>query len=192
MAINHSSKETSVRAVTRNGFSGPAGGRMSCIEGPIEYRGTTVQVCGLWPFGVGTATPAVGVPMGRHLYTGNTVCFDPVSWFTRTNLINTPSVYILGEPGMGKSTAVRRMVLGLASRGVTPLILGDLKPDYADLVRALGGQVLRVGPGLDRINPLDAGPWRQVLDRVTGRDAAQTRAGVIARRVNMITALMTL
>jgi hypothetical protein len=62
---------------------------------------------------------------------------------------------------MGKSTSVRRMVLGLAAQGVTPLILGDLKPDYAQLVDALGGQVLRVGPGLDRINPLDAGPWRR-------------------------------
>lgn len=165
---------------------------MSVIEQPIEYRGTTVQVCGLWPLGVGTATPTVGVPMGRHLYTGNTIAFDPISWFTRTTLINTPSVYILGEPGMGKSTAVRRMVLGLTARGVTPLILGDLKPDYADLVRALGGQVLRVGPGLDRINPLDAGPWRKVLDRVDGREAALVKAGVIARRVNMIIALMHL
>jgi hypothetical protein len=165
---------------------------MSYIEQPVEYRGTTVQVCGLWPLGVGSATPTVGVPMGRHIYTGNTVCFDPVSWFTRTSLINTPSVYILGEPGMGKSTAVRRMVMGLTARGVTPLILGDLKPDYADLVRGLGGQVLRVGPGLDRINPLDTGPWRDVLSKVDGKDAALVKAGVISRRVNMVQALMHL
>ena len=55
--------------MTRTGFAGPAGGRMSCIEGPIEYRGTTVQVCGLWPLGVGTATPTVGVPMGASMST---------------------------------------------------------------------------------------------------------------------------
>jgi len=178
--------------VGRLGFPGPAGGRMSYVEPPIEYRGTTVQVCGLWPLGTGSATPTVGVPMGRHLYTGNSVSFDPISWFTRTNLINSPSVYILGEPAMGKSTAVRRMVLGLTAQGVTPLILGDLKPDYAQLVSALGGQVLRVGPGLDRINPLDTGPWRTVLARVDAKTGTQVRAGVVSRRVNMIVALMHL
>lgn len=134
----------------------------------------------------------IGVPMGRHLYSGATVCFDPISWFTRSALISTPSVFILGEPGMGKSTSVRRMVLGLAAQGVTPLILGDLKPDYAQLVEALGGQVLRVGPNLDRINPLDAGPWRQVLERVDDRTAAQVRGSVIDRRVNMVAGLITL
>src|SRR5690242_3142563 len=118
------------------GFPGPGGGRASWVETPTEYRGTTVQVCGLWPFGTGSTTPMIGVPIGRHLYHGATVCFDPISWYTRARLINNPSVFIESEPGMGKSTAVRRMVLGLAARGVTPLILGDLKPDYAALVGA--------------------------------------------------------
>ncbi|MEU7822972.1 ATP/GTP-binding protein [Catellatospora sp. NPDC049133] len=189
---NEQSGRRSDPAPGRLGFARPGGGGFSLVDPAVEFRGTTVQVCGLWPFGTGSAAPTVGVPMGRHLYTGNTICFDPVSWFTRTNLINTPSVYILGEPGMGKSTSVRRMVLGLAARGVTPLILGDLKPDYAQLVTALGGQVLRVGPGLDRINPLDTGPWRQALARVGRKAADQVRAGIVDRRVNMVTALMTL
>ena len=180
------------RTATRYGYAGPGGGKVSWVEAPAEFRGTTVQVCGLWPFGTGSATPMVGVPMGRHLYTGATVCFDPINWFTRTKLINTPSVFIAAEPGMGKSTSVRRMVLGLAAQGVTPLILGDLKPDYAQLVDALGGQVLRIGPGLDRINPLDAGPWRQVLDRLDDKTAARVRAGVVDRRLHMVVALATL
>lgn len=37
---------------------------------------------------------------------------------------------MLGKPGLGKSTLVRRMALGLAGYGIQPLILGDLKPDY--------------------------------------------------------------
>ncbi|MFI7510650.1 ATP/GTP-binding protein [Micromonospora aurantiaca] len=176
----------------RLGYTGAGGGAWSYIETPTEYRGTTVQVCGLFPFGTGASTPMIGVPVGRHLYTGSAVCFDPISWYTRARLINNPSVWIEGEPGMGKSTAVRRMVLGLTAQGVTPLILGDLKPDYAQLVRALGGQVLRVGPGLDRINPLDAGPWRQVLDRVDERTGAVVRSAVTDRRLNMLVALATL
>lgn len=174
------------------GYPGPGGGRHSWVEAPTEYRGTTVQVCGLWPFGTGSTTPMIGVPIGRHLYDGATVCFDPISWYTRARLINNPSVFIESEPGMGKSTAVRRMVLGLAARGVTPLILGDLKPDYAALVAALGGQVVRIGPGLGRINPLDAGPWRQVLEHVDSKTAEQVRATVTDRRLNMLLALATL
>ncbi len=177
---------------TRYGHTAPGGGYMSWVESPAEYRGTTIQVCGLWPFGTGSTSPTIGVPIGRHLYTGATVCFDPVSWYTRTGLINNPSVYIESEPGMGKSTAVRRLVLGLSARGVTPLILGDLKPDYAALVGALGGQVLRVGPGLDRINPLDAGPWLAVMNAADPKTAAQIRANVTDRRLHMIVALLTL
>lgn len=177
----------------RLGWAGPGGGRSSWIEAPTEYRGTTVQVCGLYPFGTGTSTPMIGVPMGRHLYSGATVCFDPISWYTRARLISTPSVWIESEPGLGKSTAVRRMVLGLAAQGVTPLILGDLKPDYAELVAALGGQVLKVGPGLHRINPLDVGPWRQVAAKVTDpREADQLKAEVVSRRLNALAAQATL
>ncbi|WP_432832727.1 ATP/GTP-binding protein [Dactylosporangium sp. CA-092794] len=176
----------------RHGFTGPGGGKYSWVEPPTEFRGTTIQVCGLWPFGTGSTTPLIGVPMGRHIYTGATVCFDPISWYTRARLINNPSVYIESEPGMGKSTAVRRMVLGLAARGITPLVLGDLKPDYTALVGALGGQVLRIGPGLDRINPLDAGPWRQVLRNVDPRTATQVRAAINDRRTHMLLALATL
>lgn len=68
------------------------------------------------------------------------------------------------------------MILGLAVHGVTPLIFGDLKPDYAQLVAALGGQVLRGGPGLDRINfprcrPLAPGPRPGRRDRLRCRFA---------------------
>jgi hypothetical protein len=166
--------------------------RPAWVETPTSFRATTLHACGLFPIGVGATTPTVGVPMGRHLYTGDLVCFDPVSWYTRTSLIATPSCFVLGEPGMGKSTAIRRMVLGLAARGTTPLILGDLKPDYAQLVRAMGGQVIRVGPGLDRINPLDVGPWTDVLARVDARTADTVRASVLDRRLNMVVALISL
>ena len=37
------------------------------------------------------------------------------------------------------------------------MVLGDIKPDYVDLVEALGGQVITIGHGRGGINPLDAG-----------------------------------
>jgi len=42
------------------GLRGPGRGRVSYIEAPPEWRGTTVQVCGLFPFAVG----AVARPSG--------------------------------------------------------------------------------------------------------------------------------
>jgi hypothetical protein len=89
----------------------------------------------------------VGVPLGRNMLSGATLCCDPISWFQRAGLISSPSVFVLGKPGLGKSTVVRRMALGLSAYGVLPLVLGDLKPDYVDLVQAIGGQVVTLGRG---------------------------------------------
>ena len=139
------------------GWMGRGGGETMVISVAPEWRGTTVQVCGLWPFGVGTGAPMIGVPLGRHLITRGPVCCDPVSWFQRANLISNPSAFVLGKPGLGKSTIIRRMATGLAGYGVQPLVLGDLKPDYVDLIREMKGQVITLGRGRGYLNILDPG-----------------------------------
>jgi hypothetical protein len=169
----------------------PGSGRMSYVAAPVMARGSTNQVCGLYPFGIGAGAPLIGIPMGQHQRTGGSICFDPISWF-ENGLISNPNLFVAGQPGVGKSQSIRRMVLGYAYTGVTSLILGDLKPDYAKLVRALGGQVLTIGPGRDRINPLDAGPWRQALPMLDERTAGLVRDAVVSRRRNMVEALATL
>ncbi len=98
------------------GLQGPGRGRVSYVEAPPEWRGTTVQVCGLFPFAVGGGSPTIGVPLGRNLLTGATVCCDPLAWFQRAKLILNPSMFLLGLPALGKSTLVRRMVIGLGPR----------------------------------------------------------------------------
>ena len=149
---------STVPAVRRPGLRGWFGvgkGRASVIQPVDEWRGTTVQVCGLWPFAIGTGTPMVGVPLGLQLFTGATVCADPISWFQDAGLISNPSVFVLGLPGLGKSTLVRRMAVGNAGMGNLPLVLGDLKPDYVDLIKALDGQVIELGRGRGSLNILD-------------------------------------
>jgi len=178
--------------LTPRGFRGPGGGRVSYVQAPVEYRGTTVQVCGLWPFAAGSGTPMVGTPIGPHLRTGATVCFDPITWFTRAHLISQPSMFVLGRPGLGKSTFTRRTVLGLAAQRVTPLILGDLKPDYSALVARLGGQVVKLGRGLGALNPLDVGALGRVLPQLFGAQAERVRAEVRGRQLTMTAALITL
>ena len=139
------------------GWPGAGGGKTSLLEAPPEFRATTVQVCGLWPWIVGSGVPLVGVPLGRHLFSRATVCSDPINWFSRGGLIANPSVLVLGRPGLGKSTLVCRMCLGLDYYGYRSVVLGDLKPDYAELIAALGGNVVTLGRGHGTLNVLDPG-----------------------------------
>lgn len=160
-----------------------------------EYRGTTVQVCGLWPFVVGAGTPMVGVPLGLNLINGSTVCGDPISWF-QNNLISNPSVFVLGLPGLGKSTIIRRMAAGGAGFGALPLVLGDLKPDYVDLIEALGGQVITLGRGRGHLNVLDPGEAVEAAERLRAAGKEKERQQVLAdahgRRHTMVSALLTI
>ncbi len=134
-----------------------------------EFFGTSNQVCGgFWPFGTDMALPAEGVPVGRSLMTGAGVCCDPISWF-KAGIIKQPSMFLLGLPAIGKSTFVRREVLGLSALGMNAIIPGDLKPDYASLVNMLGGQVIQLGAGIGVVNPLDPGDLHYALQRLEGK-----------------------
>jgi len=76
--------------------------------------------------------------------------------------------------------------------GVVPLFLGDAKPDYTSVVRSAGGQVIRIGRGLDRINPLDAGFLGAAAARLTGTAAERLRVELRGRRINALLALCAL
>ncbi|WP_253259907.1 ATP/GTP-binding protein [Subtercola boreus] len=160
---------------TATGWLGRGGGQAVSIQPADEFRATTVQVCGLYPFSVGTGTPMIGVPLGKNLATGASVCCDPISWFQRANLISNPSMFVLGKPGLGKSSLTRRMAAGLAGYGTLPLVLGDLKPDYVDLIRALGGQVITLGRGRGYLNILDPGEAHHAAARLTAESATSRR-----------------
>ncbi|MBV9450743.1 MAG: ATP/GTP-binding protein [Streptosporangiaceae bacterium] len=162
------------------------------MEAPAMWRGTTVQVCGLWPFAAGSGSPSCGAPLGQNLLTGVTVCGDPISWFTRARLITNPSLFVKGRPGTGKSTLVNRMLLYLAATGVTPLVLGDLKPDYTATVAHLGGQVIPIGRGVGGINILDPGEMGAAAGTIGGKAGEQLRAEAHGRTLAIAAALITL
>jgi hypothetical protein len=173
------------------GFGGRGGGRWRQLPVPPEWRATTVQACGLWPFAAGSSRPVQGVPLGTDLLTGTTVSCDPLSWFM-AGLIGNPSMLVLGRPGLGKSSLVARMMLGLAYRGVRPFVLGDLKPDYAETVQALGGQVLRIARGAGTINPLDPGAMGDAAHRIGGLAGAGLHREARDRATTMVSALVQL
>lgn len=170
-------------SATDRGFAGVGGGRASVVSRMPEWRSTTVQVAGLWPFAVGASAPTVGTPVGTHYITGAPVHFDPMSWFLK-GFITSPIAFVLALNGFGKSSLIRRMVTGAVAAGETVLCLGDTKPDYRDLVERLGGQVVELGYGHGAINPLDVGALGQILDRLPDPDqqrriAARVEAGQV-------------
>jgi hypothetical protein len=103
-------------------------------------------------------------------------------------------MYLAGETMVPthNSTLVKRLAVGAVARGDTVLVLGDPRPDYTMLAAHLGGQVIRVGRGLDRLNPLDAGPLGAVRARLPAAEAGRLRAEVRARRLSLLMALCTL
>jgi len=173
------------------GWNIPDGGRAVQVTPGVEYQATTTQLCGLYPFVAGSGTPVLGTPVGRHQLWGEVACLDPLAWL-RAGLVTNPGVFVLGQPGTGKSALVKRLVTGSVAFGTRVLVLGDAKPDYTPLITYLGGQVIRVGRGLDKINPLDSGPLGAALRQLTGPAAQQLRWEVRSRRLTLLMALATL
>ncbi|MFI5959743.1 hypothetical protein [Cryptosporangium sp. NPDC051539] len=173
------------------GWRGATGGRAGHVAAGVEYQGTSVQLCGLFPFVAGSGSPTLGIPVGRHMLFGEPVCLDPLLW-ADAGLVTNPGMFVLGQPGVGKSALVKRLLTGSVAFGRTALIVGDTKPDYTRIVEHLGGQVIRVGRGLDRINPLDSGPLGTALRRLPAAAADQLRLEIRGRRLALLLALCTL
>ncbi|MFE6858033.1 hypothetical protein [Nocardia sp. NPDC057668] len=180
--------------LTDRGYIGAGGGRMNVVGRPVEYRATTAQVAGLWPWSVGAGAPLIGTPLGSHLHTGAPVCFDPMNWFMRGSFITAPSLFVLGLNGFGKSSLVRRIVLGGVAQGITPLILADVKPDYRKLVELVGGQVIDLGYGHGKLNPLAAGVLGSIVPRLDDMPELQTQVmqEMRARQVTLVAGLVEL
>jgi hypothetical protein len=159
------------------GWPGPGRGENLLVEQPDEFRASSTQLAGWWMFPVGAGTPQIGAPLGLNLITGVSVCCDEIAWFQRAKLISAPTMAVLAKPGLGKSTLIRRKLLMQYRTGVLPLILGDLKPDYPPLIRALGGQVLTLGPGAGALNILDPGEAWDAAKRIAAAAGQAAEAG---------------
>lgn len=174
------------------GWMGRGQGEAVSVDAPPQWRGTTVQACGVWPWPAGAGVPVVGVPLGRHMFTQATICCDPISWFQRGRLIGNPSGFVMSLPGNGKSTIGRRMASGLAGFGNVPLILGDLKPDYVAMVKALGGEVIELGHGRGHLNVLDPGDAEAAAARLPPQYRQQVLSELHFRRVQITEALINI
>lgn len=185
-------REAAASRPAPGGWARPAGGAVSFIENPFEVQGTTVQVCGLYPFSVGSGMPVIGAPLGYHLLNRSLVCSDPLSWFLH-GIVSNPSAFVLGQPGLGKTSLVHRWIAVLADWGVIPMVLADAKPDYVHAIRALDGQVIAFAPGQGHINPLDLGPLvRRLSDIADQGEREKALEEMRSRRRSLVAGLVAL
>ncbi|MCX4732723.1 ATP-binding protein [Streptomyces sp. NBC_01363] len=177
------------RFAPRLGWGGRFGGRAPVEDTGTVYTGPTTQAGSIYPFLLGAGLPPHGVPVGRDVLTGELVCIDPSGWVGKltTNL----GVWVMSQPGAGKSALVKRVCLVYAAYGHMVCIPGDVKGEYSTLVAELGGSVVRIGDGVGRINPLDSGPLK---GRVQGLPASRRNALLDilnGRRLETLVALLS-
>lgn len=173
------------------GWPAVGGGRAANVEPGLLWQGTTSQVCGLFPFAVAGGAAPRGVPVGRHLHTGEPIGLDPGHWL-RAGLVSNTGMWIQGQPGIGKSTIVKRLLTGLVAFGATAVVPGDVKGEYTALVDHLGGHVWKIGRGRHSLNPLDAGPLQAALDAAVGTERHRLADTIRARRLSLLEALVVI
>lgn len=204
---------TRYSSVDGRGFRGMFSGRMAVVSAPAASQTSTNFGCGFNPWVVGATAPAVGVPLGVHVQTGQDVSGDVLSWF-RAGIIGNPSAFVLSLPGLGKSTVIRKQFIGAVAQGHVPIVAGDIKGEYVAVTDAMEtpagkrGQVIRLGHGHGHLNPLAAGALGEAIPvmqahlaqlHARGEDSTQlaeaiteTQESVHSRQVTMVMALAEL
>jgi type IV secretory pathway VirB4 component len=108
------------------------------------------SVAGAYPFVYSGINDGDGILLGSDK-SGGIVLVNP--WIRSGNRTNS-NMTIMGRPGVGKSTAVKKFLLSEYARG-TKIIIIDPEREYRDLCLNLGGDWIDCGGGeKGRINPL--------------------------------------
>ncbi|MFG2913111.1 ATP-binding protein [Kitasatospora sp. NPDC048298] len=116
------------------------------------------------------------------------MCIDPSGWTGK--LTTNPGVWVMAQPGVGKSALVKRFCLVYTAFGHMMCVPADVKGEYTTMIRELGGSVLRIGTGIDRINPLDSGPLPGRLASLPAAEREALLDGLNGRRLETLGALL--
>lgn len=160
--------------------AGPNGRRRLRLP---RHRSTTANLCAIYPAAVQAPLPPVGPLLGVDLSAGDAALhWDPFEIFN-AGLTTNPNVFVMGEPGYGKSSlikcwAVWQTYLYGEQRWLT---FTDPKGEYRALADLLGMTVMRIAPGgTVRINPLEAPAQLDSDALVAERDVQTTMLASLA------------
>ncbi|MFE4634812.1 ATP-binding protein [Streptomyces sp. NPDC056773] len=182
-------KKLLARYAPRLGWGGRFGGRAPVEDPGTVYTGPTTNAAAVYPFLLGSGLPPRGVPVGRDVLTGELVCVDPSGWTGK--LTTNPGMWVMSQPGAGKSALVKRICLVYAAYGNMVCIPGDVKGEYSTLIDELGGSVVRIGDGIGRINPLDSGPLKAHVHTLAPEPRQALLDVLNGRRLETLVALLS-
>ena len=112
---------------------------------------------------------------GLNARTGKMVMAD-------RKLLRTPNGVILGTPGSGKSFSAKREILGSFLTTRDDILIADPESEYHSLVKALGGQVIRLSTNSkEYLNPLDLD-----ISQKENEEAMGMKADFVITLVDMI------
>ena len=115
---------------------------------PIGHR-KIPAVRTLTPFRVQEIMDAGGIYCGENAISHNLIMCN------KEKLLN-PNSFLLGVPGSGKSFNAKMQIVFLALATQDDILICDPEREYASLVEAMGGEVVRIAAGSrDHINAMD-------------------------------------
>lgn len=110
---------------------------------------TTESLAVLMPFRVQEIMDEGGIYAGENAISHNLIMCN------KARLLN-PNSFLLGVPGSGKSFSAKMLIVFLALASGDDILICDPEREYASLVAAMGGEVIRIAAGSsDRINAMD-------------------------------------
>jgi len=110
---------------------------------------TTESLAVLIPFRVQEIMDTGGIYFGENAISHNLIMCN------KARLMN-PNAFLLGVPGSGKSFSAKELIAFLALATDDDILVCDPEREYASLIHAMGGEVIRIAAGSgDHINALD-------------------------------------
>ena len=110
---------------------------------------TTESLAVLMPFRTQEIMDEGGIYCGENAISHNLIMCN------KEKLLN-PNSFLLGVPGSGKSFSAKMLIVFLALATEDDILICDPEREYAALIEAMGGEVIRIAAGSnDRINAMD-------------------------------------
>ena len=119
----------------------------------VEMALTTESTAVFMPFNNMELMQSGGFYYGLNQVSKNLILCDRTA-------MKTPSGFILGTAGSGKSFATKREILNVILKdGTTWVIIIDPENEYGDFLKTFGGEVIKISAdSLNYINPMDMPP----------------------------------
>ena len=162
--------------------------RRHALDQLPRHRGTTANLCSLYPWHTGPGPTTRGPYIGVDVSGGGAGWFyDPFELYG--TVLTDSNMLIAGRPGKGKSSAVKTFLyreVGLYGRRRF-IAINDPKGEYGPLAERLEMTVVKLHPGgVHRLNPLDPAPGDTDDGGLLGRQrlVAGMLAVVMERRLD--------